>query len=43
MSAFIKILIIAIVIVSAVLSLILFLLAQHLKGRALRVEQRLIP
>ena len=43
MSAFIKILIIAIVIVSAVLSLILFFLAQHLKGRALRVEQRLIP
>lgn len=43
MSAFVKILIIAIVIVSAVLSLILFFLAQHLKGRALRVEQRLIP
>ena len=43
MSAFVKILIIAIVIVSAVLSLILFLLAQHLKGRALRVEQRLVP
>ena len=42
-SAFVKILIIAIVIVSAVLSLILFFLAQHLKGRALRVEQRLIP
>jgi hypothetical protein len=43
MSAFVKILIIAIVIISAVLSLILFLLAQHLKGRALRVEQRLVP
>ena len=43
MSAFVKILIIAVLIVSAVLSLILFFLAQHLKGRALRVEQRLIP
>lgn len=43
MSAFVKILIIAVLIVSAVMSLILFLLAQHLKGRALRVEQRLIP
>ena len=43
MSAFVKILIIAVLIVSAVLSLILFFLAQHLKGRALRVEQRLVP
>ncbi|OTG62626.1 hypothetical protein B9T25_14325 [Acinetobacter sp. ANC 4470] len=43
MSAFVKILIIAILIVSAILSLILFFLAQHLKARALRVEQRLIP
>ncbi|MGE8561065.1 MAG: hypothetical protein ACN6NJ_08995 [Acinetobacter sp.] len=42
MSGLVNIFIIAVLILSAILSLILFLLSQHLKGRILRVEQRLI-
>ncbi|OTG59197.1 hypothetical protein B9T29_13230 [Acinetobacter sp. ANC 3903] len=42
MSGLVNVFIIAVLILSAILSLILFLLSQHLKGRILRVEQRLI-
>ena len=43
MSDVVNVLIIAILILSAILSSILFLLSQHLKGRVLRVEQRITP
>ena len=43
MSGLVNIFIIAMLILSAILSLILFFLSQSLKGRVLRVEQRITP